>query len=130
MNGSFDLLHAGHLYIIHQASLQADCLLVALNSDESIRRYKSPNRPIISLKDRLELVAALEFVDYVTWFEQTDPRQLLAKICPDVHTNGVEYGAQCIEADTVRQGGGRLHLVERIDGLATSAIVEKIQRCG
>ena len=75
-------------------------------------------------------MAALEFVDYVTWFEQTDPRQLLAKICPDVHTNGVEYGAQCIEADTVRQGGGRLHLVERIDGLATSAIVEKIQRCG
>ncbi len=129
LNGSFDLLHAGHLFIIHQASLQADRLLVALNSDASIQQYKSADRPIIPLSYRLEMMAALEFVDYVTYFEETDPRELLAKIKPDVHVNGAEYGAQCIEADIVTAHGGRLHLVERIPHLATSTLIEKIQAC-
>ncbi len=130
LNGSFDLMHAGHLFIIHQASKQADRLLVALNSDESIRQYKSKERPIIPLSYRLEMIAALEFVDYVTWFEETDPRSILSKIKPDVHVNGAEYGAQCIEAEVVQTHGGRLHLVDRIPSLATSAIIEKIKKCG
>lgn len=129
LNGSFDLLHAGHLYIIHQARLQADMLLVALNSDASIQRYKSKNRPIIPLAYRLEMMAALEFVDYVTWFEETDPCALLSKVKPDVHVNGAEYGSDCIEALTVRSFGGRLHLVDRIPSLSTSSIVEKILVC-
>ena len=90
LNGSFDLLHAGHLFIIHEASLQADCLIVALNTDSSIQRYKSPKRPIISLQYRLETVAALEFVTHVTWFDETDPRELLKKIRPHVHVNGAD----------------------------------------
>lgn len=130
LNGSFDLLHAGHLFIIYEASKQADRLLVALNSDESIRSYKSSDRPIIPLSYRLEMIAALEFVDYVTWFEETDPRALLTKIKPDVHVNGAEYGSDCIEAETVKTHGGRLHLVRRIPSLATSAIIEKIKQCG
>lgn len=129
LNGSFDLLHAGHLYIIHQASLQADALLVALNSDASIQTYKSKNRPIIPLAYRLEMMAALEFVDYVTWFEETDPCAFISRVKPDVHVNGAEYGTDCIEAETVRSVGGRLHLVHRIPSLSTSAIVEKIQVC-
>ena len=129
LNGSFDLLHAGHLYIIHQASLQADKLLVALNSDRSIQQYKSKNRPIIALRDRLEMIAALEFVDYVTWFEEMDPRILLSRVRPDVHVNGAEYGEQCIEAETVRALGARLHLVPRIAGLATSQVIEKVLQC-
>jgi rfaE bifunctional protein nucleotidyltransferase chain/domain len=128
LNGSFDLLHARHLYIIHQASLQADCLIVALNSDASIKQYKSPTRPIIGLQDRLSLLAALEFVDFVTWFEETDPRAILARIRPDVHVNGAEYGTQCIEAETVQKAGGKIHLVNRIPGLATSAVIEKIRQ--
>ena len=127
LNGSFDLLHAGHLYILHQAHIQADRLLVALNSDASIQKYKSPDRPIIPLQYRLELVAALEFVDYVTWFEETDPRELLSKIKPDVHVNGAEYSAHCIEAEVVRIHGGRLHLVDRIPSLSSSEIIEKIK---
>lgn len=127
LNGSFDLLHAGHLYIIHEASKQADCLIVALNSDASIRKYKSPDRPLISLQHRLEMMAALAFVDCVTWFEETDPRALLGKIKPDVHVNGAEYGENCIEADVVKANGGRLHLVRRIPSLSTSAIIEKIK---
>lgn len=129
LNGSFDLLHAGHLFIIHEASKQADRLIVALNSDRSIQQYKSPDRPIIPLSYRLEMMAALEFVDYVTYFEETDPRELLAKIKPDVHVNGAEYGAQCIEADVVKTNGGRIHIIDRIPGLATSEIIEKVKKC-
>ena len=129
LNGSFDLLHAGHLYIIHQAKLQADVLWIALNSDASIRAYKSKDRPIISLRYRLEMMAAIEFVDLVTWFDEEDPRTLLRKIKPDVHVNGAEYGPCCIEEETVRLLGGRIHLVDRIPSLSTSAIIEKIQVC-
>ena len=130
LNGSFDLMHAGHLFIIHEAAKQADRLLVALNSDRSIQQYKNPNRPIIPLSYRLEMVAALQFVDFVTWFEETDPRALLAKVKPDVHVNGAEYGENCIEAEVVKAHGGRLHLVSRIPSLATSTLIEKIKQCG
>ncbi|GAB4235841.1 MAG: hypothetical protein Tsb0021_15490 [Chlamydiales bacterium] len=127
LNGSFDLLHAGHLYIIHQAAQTAEILIVALNSDRSIQQYKSISRPIIPLKYRLEMMAALEFVDYVTWFEETDPRNLLEVIKPDVHVNGDSYGFDCIEAATVQKNGGRIHLVDLIPGLSTTAIVKKIR---
>lgn len=127
LNGSFDLLHAGHLEILYQASLQADCLIVALNSDASIKKYKSPTRPIISLEYRLKLIAGLGFVTYVTWFEETDPRDLLEKIKPHVHVNGAEYGQNCIEAETVKKHGGRLHIVDLVPGLSTSTILKKIE---
>jgi rfaE bifunctional protein nucleotidyltransferase chain/domain len=130
LNGSFDLLHAGHLFILYQASLQADRLIVALNTDASIQQYKGIGRPIVSLQYRLEMIAALEFVDYVTWFDEADPRAVLQKIKPDVHVNGEEYGEHCIEADVVKKGGGRLHLVERIPTLATTTLIEKIKQCG
>lgn len=122
-------MHAGHLYMIHQASLQADRLLVLLNSDDSIRRYKSPLRPIVTLQYRLEMMAALEFVHFVSYFEETDPCAVLKRIRPDVHVNGAEYGAECIEADTVEKIGARLHLVDRIPSLATSTLIEKIRQC-
>lgn len=123
-------MHAGHLFILHEASKQADLLIVALNSDVSVQKYKGKDRPLIPLQYRLEMMAAIEFVDYVTWFDETDPCKLLEKIKPDVHVNGIEYTENCIEAETVKTHGGRIHLVDRITGLATSAIIEKIQKCG
>lgn len=126
LNGSFDLLHAGHLEMIYQASLQGDILLIALNSDKSIQEYKSPLRPIIPLSYRLQMVAALEMVSYVTWFEETDPREWLKKIEPSVHVNGAEYGENCIEAEVVKAGGGRVHIVSLLPGLSTSFIIKKI----
>jgi D-glycero-beta-D-manno-heptose 1-phosphate adenylyltransferase len=126
LNGSFDLMHAGHLEMIYQASAQADVLIIALNTDRSIREYKSPLRPIIPLEYRLQMMAALEMVDYVTWFDETDPRQILARIKPDVHVNGPEYGENCIEAETVRSQGGKIHIVPLIPGLSTSQIIKKI----
>ncbi|MGE5196427.1 MAG: adenylyltransferase/cytidyltransferase family protein [Anaerolineae bacterium] len=128
LNGSFDLLHAGHLEMIYQASLQADILIVALNTDRSIQEYKNPSRPIVSLEMRLQMMAAVGFVDFVTWFDETDPRQLLAKIAPDVHVNGAEYGENCIEAEIVKAQGGRIHIVPLVPGLSTSALLEKIKR--
>jgi rfaE bifunctional protein nucleotidyltransferase chain/domain len=127
LNGSFDLLHAGHLEIIYQASLQAECLLVALNSDKSIQGYKNPDRPIIPLEYRIQMMAGLEFVDFVTWFDELDPRQLLDVVKPDVHVNGAEYGIDCIESETVKKNGGRLHIVQLVPGLSTSNIIRKIR---
>jgi rfaE bifunctional protein nucleotidyltransferase chain/domain len=126
INGSFDLLHAGHLHILYEASKQADIFIVALNSDASIKKYKSPLRPIIPLEHRLKMMAAIGFVDFVTWFEETDPIQLIRKVRPNVHVNGSEYGANCIEADVVKEVGARLHIVELVPGLSTSQILKEI----
>lgn len=127
LNGSFDLLHAGHLQMIYEASQVGDILIVALNTDRSIQEYKSPKRPIISLDYRLQMMAALEFVDYVTWFDETDPRSILSVIQPDIHVNGAEYGESCIEAETVRSHGGRIHIIQLLTGLSTSNIIQKIR---
>lgn len=126
LNGSFDLLHAGHLHIIYEGSKQADVLLVALNSDESIKRYKSPKRPIIGLRDRLQMMSALSFVSNVTWFEEDDPRDFLEIVQPDVHVNGQDWGADCIEAEVVKKYGGKLHIVSLVPGLSTSKVMDKI----
>ncbi len=123
LNGSFDLLHAGHLHMIEEASNQADVLIVALNTDRSIQEYKSPTRPICPLKDRQAMMAALRWVDYVTSFDETDPRALLSIIKPDVHVNGSEYGANCIEADVVH----RIHVVNLIPGHSTSNLLKRIK---
>ena len=131
LNGSFDLLHAGHLLMMHEAALQADVLIVALNSDASIRKYKSAARPIIPLEYRLQMVSALTMVDYVTWFDETDPCSLLSKIKPHVHVNGAEYGMNCIEAEIVKKNGGRIHIVDLVPGLSTTYLIEKVKvLCG
>lgn len=127
LNGSFDLLHAGHLQIIFEASQVGDILIVALNTDQSIQQYKSPKRPIIPLEYRLQIMAALEFVNYVTWFDETDPRRILSIIKPDIHVNGAEYGEKCIEAETVHSYGGKIHIVQLVPGLSTSTVIKKIR---
>jgi D-glycero-beta-D-manno-heptose 1-phosphate adenylyltransferase len=127
LNGSFDLLHAGHLQIIFEASQVCDILIVALNTDHSIKQYKGLNRPIIPLEHRLQMLAALEFVDYITWFDESDPRHLLSIIQPDIHVNGAEYGENCIEAETIRSNGGKIHIVQLMPGLSTTSLLQKIQ---
>ncbi|MGH2612547.1 MAG: adenylyltransferase/cytidyltransferase family protein [Rhabdochlamydiaceae bacterium] len=131
LNGSFDLLHAGHLHIIYEASLQGDVLIVALNTDHSIQTYKNLTRPIVSLPYRARMIAALGFVSFVTCFDETDPRAILEKIRPHVHVNGAEYGVECIEADIVKRHGGKIHIVPLIPGLSTSNLIKKIiDSCG
>lgn len=128
LNGSFDLLHAGHLQILYEASKVADTLIVALNSDESIKQYKGPSRPIIALRYRMQMMTALSFVDYVTWFKETDPLQVLTAIKPNIHVNGSEYGEDCIEAELVKSFGGEIHIVSLVPGLSTSSIIKNIQK--
>ena len=123
-NGAFDLLHSGHLQIIYEASTQADVLIVALNSDLSIKKYKGISRPIIPLQSRLEMISAIEFVSFVTWFDETNPIDLLELIQPHVHINGREYGENCIEADIVKKYGGRIHITDIIPGFSTSKIID------
>ncbi len=127
LNGSFDLMHAGHLQIIFEASQQGDILIVALNTDASIKKYKSEKRPIIALENRLQMMSALAFVDFVTWFDETDPIEFLKKVVPDVHVNGADWGQDCIEAKTVKDLGARLHIAQFVPGLSTSQIIEKIK---
>lgn len=127
LNGSFDLLHAGHLKIIYEAASLGDILIVALNSDSSIRGYKGKGRPIISLEDRMDMVASIEVVDFVTWFDELTPCNILEIIRPDIHVNGPEYGKECVEADVVKRYGGLVHIVEKVPSLSTSKIIEKIK---
>jgi D-beta-D-heptose 7-phosphate kinase/D-beta-D-heptose 1-phosphate adenosyltransferase len=127
LNGSFDLLHAGHLHILREARRQGDVLIVGLNSDRSVRANKGPDRPLIGEGDRARMLLALRDVDYVHIFDETVPMPFLEQVRPDVHVNGSEYGTQCIEASSVRAFGGRLHLVDRIPGLATSELIARIQ---
>ncbi|NGX42315.1 MAG: Bifunctional protein HldE [Chlamydiae bacterium] len=126
LNGSFDLLHAGHLTTIFEASQVADVLIVALNSDQSIKQYKNADRPIIPLEYRLQMMSALQFVNYVTWFEEINPINILSIIRPDVHVNGSEYGNNCIEAETVKSNGGKIHITKLVPGLSTTEILKKI----
>lgn len=127
INGSFDILHSGHLYILDEARQQGDVLIVGLNSDASVKTYKGPDRPIVPESDRAEMLLALRMVDYVHIFDETDPIAFLKAIQPDVHVNGAEYGENCIESDTVKRGGGRVHIVGRLPGLSTSRLVVSLQ---
>lgn len=126
LNGSFDLMHAGHLHILWEAAQQADVLFVLLNSDQSIKQYKSIHRPIVPLEYRIQMMVALGFVGFVSWFDETDPLKILDEIKPDVHVNGAEYGANCIEADVVKKNGGRIHIVQLVPGLSTSQLLKTI----
>lgn len=128
-NGSFDLLHAGHVHTLFEGKKLGGLFIVLLNSDASVRSYKGESRPIIELKYRLQLVAALRCVDFVSYFDEPDPRRILAEIAPDIHVNSAEYGEDCIERETIETGGGRVQLVEKIDSLSTSAIIKKIESC-
>lgn len=127
INGSFDLLHSGHLHILHEARQRGDVLIVGLNSDASVRSYKGPSRPIVPERQRAEMLLALRMVDYVHIFDEPDPIAFLKELRPDVHVNGSEYGAECIESETVRRGGGTVHIVDRIPGLSTSGIVDALK---
>jgi D-beta-D-heptose 7-phosphate kinase/D-beta-D-heptose 1-phosphate adenosyltransferase len=126
VNGSFDVLHNGHLYILNEARQRGDVLIVGLNSDASVRSYKGPDRPIVTERRRAEMLLALRMVDYVHIFDEPDPIAFLDQVKPDVHVNGSEYGENCIESETVRRTGGTIHIVNRIPGLSTSGLLETI----
>lgn len=126
-NGSYDLMHLGHVSGLFEAKSLGDVLIVGLNSDKSVRGYKGPTRPINDEYMRARMIAAISAVDYVFLFDEANPIAWLEQLTPHIHTNGSEYGEQCIERDTVISGGGKLHLLQMIDGYKTSLMIERIQ---
>jgi D-glycero-beta-D-manno-heptose 1-phosphate adenylyltransferase len=126
-NGSFDIVHYGHIHVLKEAKKQGDVLIVGVNSDSSIKSYKGADRPFIAEEMRIGLLAALEMIDFVFLFKESDPRDFLEDIKPHVHVNSEEYGENCIEAETVLNNGGRLHLVARELPLSTTLLVNKIR---
>jgi D-beta-D-heptose 7-phosphate kinase / D-beta-D-heptose 1-phosphate adenosyltransferase len=127
VNGSFDLLHAGHVHFLREARQQGDVLIVGLNSDASVRSYKGPSRPVVPERQRAEMLLAVRYVDYVHLFDETEPMRFIEDARPAVHVNGAEYGERCIEAETVRRIGARLHLVDRLPGLSTTELLQRIE---
>lgn len=111
-NGAFDLLHVGHIRYLEGAKREADRLVVAINSDQSVRGLKGPTRPVLPEADRAELVAALRAVDYVVIFSEPTVAALLEQLKPDVHCKGTDYTIDTVpERDTVRGYGGRIAIV-------------------
>jgi D-beta-D-heptose 7-phosphate kinase/D-beta-D-heptose 1-phosphate adenosyltransferase len=127
-NGCFDLLHAGHLSLLHRAAQQGDVLVLAINSDESVRRLKGPERPIVSAVDRAALLSALSCVDAVTIFDEDTPLETLRAVRPQVLVKGQDYGlANVVGRELVESTGGRVVLVPLMAEKSTSALVEQIR---
>lgn len=127
-NGVFDLLHPGHIDLLHVARGEGDALLVAVNSDASVRRLKGDARPLRSEAERALVLAALEGVDAVVVFDQDTPLELIRALQPDVIVKGGDYTeATVVGAQEIRARGGRVVIVALTPGQSTTAIVEKLR---
>lgn len=130
-NGVFDLLHPGHVRYLQAARRQGDALVVAVNSDRSVRAIKGPSRPVIGEGDRAEVLAALACVDAVVVFDEDDPQQIISRLQPDVLVKGADWAADAIIGrEIVESRGGRVMRIPLADGYSSSAIIEKIKGSG
>jgi D-beta-D-heptose 7-phosphate kinase/D-beta-D-heptose 1-phosphate adenosyltransferase len=128
-NGVFDILHVGHVRYLQQARALGDALVVAINSDTSARELKGENRPLMNQSDRAEVLAALACVDYVSVFDELSPRSLIAELLPDVLVKGGDYSLDQIHGrEEVEAAGGRVVSLPFVEGVSTSAIIERIEK--
>jgi D-beta-D-heptose 7-phosphate kinase/D-beta-D-heptose 1-phosphate adenosyltransferase len=127
-NGCFDILHAGHVSYLERARKLGDLLIVALNTDASTARLKGPSRPINILQDRATVIAALESVSYVTWFDEDTPLQLIKKLLPNILVKGGDYEVKKIVGYTeVTAAGGKVKVLPFLEGRSTSGIIHRAQ---
>jgi len=128
-NGVFDILHRGHVTYLAQARALGASLLVAVNADASARGLgKGADRPVNALEDRLALVAALEAVTLVTWFEQQTPRELILAVKPDVLVKGGDWKPEAIVgAKEVKGWGGSVHAIPLVAGRSTTSLIDRIR---
>jgi D-beta-D-heptose 7-phosphate kinase/D-beta-D-heptose 1-phosphate adenosyltransferase len=127
-NGVFDLLHVGHVRYLAAARALGDALMVAVNSDRTVRELKGDGRPVTNESERAEILAALRTVDYVTVFDDVSPRTLIAKLLPDVLVKGGDYGLDEIHGrEEVEAAGGRVVSLPFVAGASTSAIIERMK---
>ncbi len=130
-NGCFDILHPGHVSLLAQARAGCDRLVVALNTDASVRGLKGAGRPVNPLEGRARVVAALRHVDAVVAFDEPTPLELIRTLLPDVLVKGADYTVdQVVGADVVQAAGGRVLLASLVPGVSTTGIVERMQRTG
>jgi len=128
-NGCFDILHYGHTKYLQDARNYGDYLVVAVNSDSSVRKIKAKNRPVVGEADRLKVVAALGCVDFVVLFKEADPLKLIKALKPDVLVKGSDWSKdKIVGADFVESYGGKVQTIRLVKGRSTSAIIEKIAR--
>ena len=126
-NGCFDLLHVGHVRYLEEARKQGDCLVVAVNSDSSVRQSKGPDRPKIPEKERAEVLGALGCVDWVTIFDEPDPLVLIKLLKPDVLVKGGDWPEEkIVGASEVKEAGGKVSRIHLEVGVSTSDILEKV----
>lgn len=127
-NGVFDLLHVGHVRYLAAARALGDALVVAVNSDSTVRELKGDGRPVINENERAEILAALRQVDYVTIFDDVSPRSLIARLLPDVLVKGGDYSLDEIHGrEEVEAAGGRVVSLPFVQGASTSTIIEKMK---
>jgi D-beta-D-heptose 7-phosphate kinase/D-beta-D-heptose 1-phosphate adenosyltransferase len=128
-NGVFDLLHSGHVTLLEHARAFGGSLIVALNSDASVRTLgKGPHRPLVSERDRARLVAALGCVDCVVLFEPSTPIEVIEALTPDILVKGADYRAETVVgADVVRRRGGRIEIVPLVPEQSTTRIAERLR---
>lgn len=130
-NGCFDILHAGHVSLLHAARAQCDRLVLGLNSDASVRRLKGPQRPVNDEQDRACVLAALASVDAVIVFDQDTPLELIEALKPDILVKGADYTVdQVVGADVVKQAGGRVVLIDLVVGKSTTGTIGKLRAEG
>jgi D-beta-D-heptose 7-phosphate kinase/D-beta-D-heptose 1-phosphate adenosyltransferase len=128
-NGCFDILHAGHVDYINKAKEKGDKLIVALNTDESVRRIKGAGRPVISQEERAFIISNLKVVDYVTFFNEDTPKEIIDKLIPDVLVKGSDWSIDNIVGrETVESNGGMVKTIDFISDQSTSKIIDKILR--
>ena len=127
-NGVFDLLHPGHVRYLQDARREGDALIVAVNSDRSVRAIKGPTRPLNPQQERAEVLAALAMVDAVVIFDDPDPHEIIRLLQPDVLVKGADWAADAIIGrEIVEARGGRVLRIPLAEGYSTSAIIKKIQ---
>lgn len=128
-NGVFDLLHVGHVRYLKSARQLGDVLVVAINSDRTVRELKGSDRPLTNEAERAEILSALRHVDCVTIFDDVSPRSLIAKLLPDVLVKGGDYGLDHIHGRAeVEAAGGRVVSLPFVEGASTSTIIERMKR--
>ena len=128
-NGCFDIIHPGHVFILEQAKAKGDILIVGLNSDSSIKNFKSPDRPICNQDDRAYILAAFSCVDYIIIFDEVTPEKLIIDITPDVLVKGKDYeGKEIAGSKYMLDNNKKIVLVDIIDGKSTSNIISNIQK--
>ena len=126
-NGCYDILHVGHVRFLKAAKKMGDILLLALNSDASVRRIKGPKRPVTGQNERAELMAALDCVDIVTFFEEDDPYGIIKDVVPDVLVKGGDWAIdKIIGADIVKASGGKVRNIKYIKGKSTTNVIAKV----